>query len=87
MSTDHLDDDPEGDRRRVPGAGETLGAAALLHAEEEAAGGGEREAEEDRGRDGEGEEEEGEGGAATQAGGRRPKAVSAGWAGVDGNGT
>lgn len=73
-----MDDDPPGDRRRVPGPGETLGAAAFLHAEEEAGGGGEGEAEQDRDGDGEGEEEARGGGAAAQAGGRGQKAVSVG---------
>lgn len=73
-----MDDKPPADRRRVPGSGETLGAAALLHAEEEAGGGGEGETEQDRDGDGEGEEEPGGGGGAAQAGGRGQKAVSVG---------
>lgn len=72
----HSDNDLEGDRHRVPGAGEALRASALLNAEEEAGGGGERAAEKNRGGDGEREEDEGEGGAATQTGGGGKKTVS-----------
>lgn len=73
-----LSDDLERDWHRVPGAGETLRAAAFLHAKEEARGGREREAEAHRGGDGEREEEEREGGAKAQTGGRRKKDVSDG---------
>lgn len=58
-------DDLEADRHWVPGAGETLRAAARLHAEEETGGGRDGETETHRGGDAEGEEEEGGGRAAT----------------------
>lgn len=73
-------DDPERDWHRVPGAGETLGATAFVHAKEEAGRGGEREAEAHRGRDGEREEEEG-GGRATAHTGRAGQKDVSGWPG------